>query len=65
MRVAVMTAPGEVHVEDHSEPQIIESTDAIIRLGLGMASGRPATQVSPVSSHGEGLAATMCAPAVV
>jgi threonine dehydrogenase-like Zn-dependent dehydrogenase len=32
MRVAVMTAPGEVHVEDRPEPQIIEPTDAIIRL---------------------------------
>jgi threonine dehydrogenase-like Zn-dependent dehydrogenase len=32
MRVAVMTAPGEVHVEDRPEPEIIEPTDAIIRL---------------------------------
>jgi threonine dehydrogenase-like Zn-dependent dehydrogenase len=27
-----MTAPGEVHVEDRPEPQIIEPTDAILRL---------------------------------
>jgi len=32
MRVAVMTAPGEVRVEDRPEPRIIEPTDAIIRL---------------------------------
>jgi threonine dehydrogenase-like Zn-dependent dehydrogenase len=32
MRVAVMTAPGEVRVEDRPEPQIIEPTDAILRL---------------------------------
>jgi threonine dehydrogenase-like Zn-dependent dehydrogenase len=32
MRVAVMTAPGEVHVENQPEPQIIKPTDAIIRL---------------------------------
>lgn len=32
MRVAVMTAPGEVHVEDRPEPKIIEPTDAVIRL---------------------------------
>jgi threonine dehydrogenase-like Zn-dependent dehydrogenase len=32
MRVAVMTAPGEVHVEDRPEPVIVEPTDAIVRL---------------------------------
>src|SRR5687767_5151867 len=32
MRVAVMTAPGEVRVEDRPEPEIIEPTDAIVRL---------------------------------
>ncbi len=32
MRVVVMTAPGQVHVEDRPEPQIIEPTDAILRL---------------------------------
>jgi threonine dehydrogenase-like Zn-dependent dehydrogenase len=32
MRVAVMTAPGEVHVEDRADPVIVESTDAIVRL---------------------------------
>ncbi|GAA0909241.1 zinc-dependent alcohol dehydrogenase family protein [Virgisporangium aurantiacum] len=32
MRAAVMTAPGEVRVEDRPEPKIIEPTDAIVRL---------------------------------
>src|SRR5437016_5237813 len=32
MRVAVMTAPGEVRVEDRADPVIVEPTDAIIRL---------------------------------
>ena len=32
MRVAVMTAPGEVRVEDRDEPTIQKPTDAIIRL---------------------------------
>ena len=32
MRVAVMTAPGEVHVEDRPDPVIVEPTDAIIRV---------------------------------
>jgi threonine dehydrogenase-like Zn-dependent dehydrogenase len=32
MRVAVMTGPGAVRVEDRPEPQIIEPTDAIVRL---------------------------------
>jgi threonine dehydrogenase-like Zn-dependent dehydrogenase len=32
MRVAVMTAPGEVRVEDRPDPRIVEPTDAIIRL---------------------------------
>ncbi|GGQ48629.1 zinc-dependent alcohol dehydrogenase family protein [Couchioplanes azureus] len=32
MRVAVMTAPGEVRVEDRAEPVIAEPTDAIVRL---------------------------------
>lgn len=31
MRVAVMSAPGEVHVENHPEPRILEPTDAIVR----------------------------------
>jgi threonine dehydrogenase-like Zn-dependent dehydrogenase len=31
MRVAVMTAPGEVHVGDRPTPEIVEPTDAIIR----------------------------------
>ena len=32
MRVAVMTAPGEVRVENRSEPQILAPTDAILRV---------------------------------
>ncbi len=32
MRVAVMTAPGEVRVEDFPEPTILKPTDAVIRL---------------------------------
>ncbi|GAA3250227.1 zinc-dependent alcohol dehydrogenase family protein [Dactylosporangium siamense] len=32
MRVAVMTAPGAVHVEDRPEPRVVEPTDAVIRL---------------------------------
>jgi len=32
MRVAVMSAPGEVRVEDRPEPTILKPTDAIIRL---------------------------------
>ena len=32
MRVAVMSAPGEVRVEQRSEPRILNSTDAVLRL---------------------------------
>ena len=32
MRVAVMTAPGEVEVQDYADPTILKPTDAIIRL---------------------------------
>jgi threonine dehydrogenase-like Zn-dependent dehydrogenase len=32
MRVAVLSAPGDVRVEDRPEPTIVEPTDAIIRL---------------------------------
>jgi threonine dehydrogenase-like Zn-dependent dehydrogenase len=32
MRVAVMSAPGEVRVEDRPEPRIVEPTDAVLRL---------------------------------
>jgi threonine dehydrogenase-like Zn-dependent dehydrogenase len=39
MRVAVMTAPGEVHVEDRPEPVILEPTDAIIRLSAACVCG--------------------------
>ena len=36
MRVAVMTAPGDVRVEDRPDPTIIEPTDAIIRLAADL-----------------------------
>ena len=39
MRVAVMTAPGEVRVEDRPDPQIVEPTDAIIRLAATCVCG--------------------------
>lgn len=39
MRVAVMTAPGAVHVEDRPEPRIIEPTDAVIRLSATCVCG--------------------------
>jgi threonine dehydrogenase-like Zn-dependent dehydrogenase len=39
MRVAVMTAPGEVRVEDRPEPTIVEPTDAIIRLSATCSCG--------------------------
>jgi threonine dehydrogenase-like Zn-dependent dehydrogenase len=39
MRVAVMTAPGQVHVEDRSDPVIVEPTDAIIRLAATCVCG--------------------------
>jgi threonine dehydrogenase-like Zn-dependent dehydrogenase len=39
MRVAVMTAPGEVHVEDRPDPVIVEPTDAIIRLAATCVCG--------------------------
>jgi threonine dehydrogenase-like Zn-dependent dehydrogenase len=32
VRVAVMSAPGEVRVEQRSEPRILNSTDAVLRL---------------------------------
>jgi hypothetical protein len=32
MRVAVMTAPGEVGVQDYAEPTIVKPNDAIIAL---------------------------------
>jgi threonine dehydrogenase-like Zn-dependent dehydrogenase len=34
-----MTAPGEVHVEDRPDPQIIEPTDAIVRLAATCVCG--------------------------
>ena len=39
MRVAVMTAPGEVRVEDRPEPTILKPTDAIIRLSASCICG--------------------------
>ena len=39
MRVAVMTAPGEVRVEDRPDPVIVEPTDAIIRLAATCVCG--------------------------
>ena len=39
MRGAVMTAPGEVHVEDRPDPVIVEPTDAIIRLAATCVCG--------------------------
>ena len=39
MRVAVMTAPGEVRVEDRPEPTIVEPTDAIVRLAATCVCG--------------------------
>jgi threonine dehydrogenase-like Zn-dependent dehydrogenase len=39
MRVAVMTAPGEVRVENQPEPEIIEPTDAILRLAATCVCG--------------------------
>jgi threonine dehydrogenase-like Zn-dependent dehydrogenase len=32
MRVAVMSAPGEVRIEDRPKPRIVEPTDAVLRL---------------------------------
>ncbi len=39
MRVAVMTAPGEVRVEDRPDPVLVEPTDAIIRLAATCVCG--------------------------
>jgi threonine dehydrogenase-like Zn-dependent dehydrogenase len=39
MRVAVMTAPGEVQVEDRADPTILKPTDAIIRLSASCICG--------------------------
>ncbi|MGI5268669.1 zinc-dependent alcohol dehydrogenase family protein [Nonomuraea sp. CA-218870] len=39
MLAAVMTAPGQVHVEDRPEPRIVEPTDAIIRLSATCVCG--------------------------
>jgi threonine dehydrogenase-like Zn-dependent dehydrogenase len=39
MRVAVMTAPGEVRVEDRPDPVIVEPTEAIIRLAATCVCG--------------------------
>ena len=42
MRVAVMTAPGEVRVEDRAEPTILKPTDAVIRLSATCICGSAA-----------------------
>jgi threonine dehydrogenase-like Zn-dependent dehydrogenase len=39
MRIAVMTGPGEVVVEDRPEPTIVEPTDAIVRLAATCVCG--------------------------
>jgi threonine dehydrogenase-like Zn-dependent dehydrogenase len=39
MRVAVMSAPGEIRVEDRPEPKIVEPTDAVIRLAATCVCG--------------------------
>ncbi|WP_328472696.1 zinc-dependent alcohol dehydrogenase family protein [Actinoplanes sp. NBC_00393] len=39
MRVAVMSAPGEVRVQDRAEPRIEQPTDAIIRLAATCVCG--------------------------
>jgi len=39
MRVAVMTAPGEVRVEDRPDPVIVEPTDAVVRLAATCVCG--------------------------
>jgi len=39
MRVAVMSAPGEVRVEDRPEPAILKPTDAVIRLSATCVCG--------------------------
>src|SRR5438093_600179 len=39
MRAAVMYAPGDVRVEERDEPQIVEPTDAIIRVSAACVCG--------------------------
>jgi D-arabinose 1-dehydrogenase-like Zn-dependent alcohol dehydrogenase len=39
MRVAVMRAPGDVRVEEHDEPAIVEPTDAVIRITASCVCG--------------------------
>ena len=39
MRVAVMTAPGEIRIENRPEPKIVEPTDAVIRLAATCVCG--------------------------
>jgi hypothetical protein len=34
-----VTAPGEIHVEDGAEPEIVEPTDAIVRLAATCTCG--------------------------
>jgi len=39
MRGAVMYGPGDVRVEERDEPQIVEATDAIIRVSAACVCG--------------------------
>jgi threonine dehydrogenase-like Zn-dependent dehydrogenase len=39
MRGAIMYGPGDVRVEDHDEPEIVEPTDAIIRVSAACVCG--------------------------
>ncbi len=52
MRVAVMTAPGEVVVEDRDQPTILKPTDAVIRLSATCICGSdlwPYRGIEPLS----------------
>jgi threonine dehydrogenase-like Zn-dependent dehydrogenase len=52
MRVAVMTAPGEVDVQDYAEPTILKPTDAVIRLSATCICGSdlwPYRGIEPIS----------------
>jgi len=44
MRGTVMYGPGDVRVEDVPEPQIVEPTDAIIRIVRACVCGRVAAR---------------------
>ena len=42
MRVAIMSAPGQVQVEDRPDPAIVQPTDAVIRLAATCVCGSEA-----------------------